>query len=161
MTKLSQKAGAATELLAITEANEEQVARREALIRRFLWAELELSHEGISWSEHGATLLNEEGQQDNLHQHLGRSMMTTGRVLPGVGMMYGYLLQSFANRGRQRRGKSTTMAAATAGFMEEKQLAVVQHGSLLLFKGRPTRFLGAAQRRRQRERHVLSSSPLL
>ena len=98
------------------------MVERQSLIRRYLWYE----HERAS-AEPSPT--PEDNQMfAHFQAHLTRTG-TTGRVLPGVGILHATLLQCF--RDRKRGGRNTTVTAA------ERQLAVVQHGSLLQFRGRP------------------------
>ena len=75
----------------------------------------------------------EETTRDHFKENLGGAI----RVLPGIGLVQGHLLQAFSRRGVNKTKRSAHLAESTAGFTEEKTLAVVQHESLLMFRGRP------------------------
>ena len=106
-------------MLTIDETDPDAVSGRQTIIRRYLWYE----------HERAMTESPEDDQTlKNFQTFLKRAgPTTTGRVLPGVGLLHAALLQCFRSR---RRGGTNVPAA-------EKQLAVVQYGSLLQFRGRP------------------------
>ena len=109
------KAARAKELLIVPAGDQVALQRRNTTIRRYLWTEQELVHKS---SASGAV-------DDNI------------RVLPGIGLLQGHLLQAFARRDLRRTKKSVQSAKGAAGFTKEKSLAVVQHESLPMFRGRP------------------------
>ena len=127
------KAALAKELLVVPAGDHTALQRRNTYIRRYLWTEQELVHEIIAWGAVGDSMRCEKAAQSHLKENLGDAI----RVLPGVGLLQGHLLQAFNRRGLMKTKKSVHLAKSTAGFTEEKSLAVVQHESLLMFRGRP------------------------
>ena len=100
-TKLFQKANAAKELLTVDETDPTAVAERQSIIRRYLWYEHERAMTEPS-PEDDQTLAN-------FQAHLKRTgPTTTGRVLPGVGLLHAALLQCF--RDRRRGGRKSSIA---------------------------------------------------
>ena len=66
---------------------------------------------------------------------------TFRRVLPGQSCLHGALLEAFSSRSLKRTGRSAAGPSSSNRSLitnpEEKQLAVVQHESLLLFRSLP------------------------
>ena len=98
-TKLFQKATAAKELLTIDETDPDAVSGRQTIILRYLWYE----------HERAATESPEDDQAlKNFQMFLKRAGPSTGRVLPGIGLLHATLLQCF----RSRRKGGTNVPAA-------------------------------------------------
>ena len=75
--------------------------------------------------------------EKNLQGHNAKIHGNKARVLPGVGVLHRHLLQALSRRSYRVTRRSAHLASSTAGHNAEKALAVVQHESLLMFRGRP------------------------
>ena len=89
------KAALAKELLVVPTGNREAKERRNMYIRRFLWTEQEPAHESSSFAAFDSSMRGEETTRDHFKGNLGDAI----RVLPGIGLAQGHLLQAFSRRG--------------------------------------------------------------
>ena len=95
--------------------------RRNMYIRRFLCTEQELAQEGSS----AADLLGEANTRDYLSKNPNKKKdlyERTIRVLPGVGLLQGHLLQAFSSRGFKPTKGSGQLATSTGGSAKGKIL---------------------------------------
>ena len=116
------KAALAKEPLVIPAGDHAALQRRNTCIRRYLWTEQELAHESSAWGAVDDSMRGEETTHSHLKENFGDAI----RVLPGIGLLQGHLLQAFSRRGLSKTKKSAHLTKSTAGFTEEKSLAVVQ-----------------------------------
>jgi hypothetical protein len=143
MSEQFRKATLAKEMLIVPDGDPALLERRHTYIRRFLWTEKELEYEGGCCANVEGSMIGEEATREHFQKNLTKKydvQASSGakiRVLPGVGRLQGHLLQAFSRRSFDKTKKSEHLAKNTGGFAQEKSLAVVQHGSLLMFRGRP------------------------
>ena len=136
----------AKELLYINENDPVAVERRKVITRRWLWTSVELASRGQSWES------VDQSMDGNLSAHVQRlrtqaqqHLMTTKskesrRVLPGVAVLQGHLAQAYQSRRRGGKGgqhANQTLHKRAGTVAPERCLAIIQHESLLLFRGRP------------------------
>jgi hypothetical protein len=139
MAEQFRKAQLAKELLCVPPEDPVKLEQRHSYIRRFLWTERELEQEGRTYAEADDSMIGEDAMRDNFQQNLTKKYGSQAydgaaiRVLPGVGVLQGHLLQAFNRRGLRKNKKSDHLTQSTAGFAQEKSLAIVQRQSLLMF----------------------------